>query len=269
MPSDLSSARRKIERANKHIADLSLKVADFLGGNPYHAVPKYHVKEDITAFVLDRWEDVPEPIPEIIGDALHNLRSALDHLANTLVERGVQSEIKRPDKPRTYFPICESSKKYEAEAPRKVEGMRQPDIDAIALLKPYLGGTDILWGLHTLDIIDKHRMIVTTGSAVESISFVLNAGYLSRHSKGRINLPQSLISPRRVSQSPKTRIVAGNKGDIVAGRIGDYERNEHVELTFTVTFDEPEIFEGRPVMETLKQLADLVSGIVDSFELPQ
>jgi hypothetical protein len=72
---------------------------------------------------------VQEPDPElsgIVGDALHNLRSALDHIAYQLVMIGTGQTPSR----RVYFPIWDSQAKYESEGRRQIEGSRA---EAIAL----------------------------------------------------------------------------------------------------------------------------------------
>src|SRR5438132_5583994 len=39
---------------------------------------------------------------------------------------------------------------------------------AIDALRPYKGGNDVLWQLHELNNVDKHRLILTVGSALRS-----------------------------------------------------------------------------------------------------
>jgi hypothetical protein len=46
--------------------------------------------------------------------------------------------------------------------------MTQQAVAAIDALKPYKGGNDVLWQLHELNNVDKHRLILTVGSAVRS-----------------------------------------------------------------------------------------------------
>jgi hypothetical protein len=94
------------------------------------------------------------------GDIVHNLRSALDHLAHQLVLVG--SPGKEPTR-RIEFPIAKDFATYEKDKRAKVEGMRQDAIAAIDALKPYKGGNDDLWRIHELDNIDKHRGLFTIG----------------------------------------------------------------------------------------------------------
>jgi hypothetical protein len=47
--------------------------------------------------------------------------------------------------------------------------MSSAAIAAIDAVQPYGGGNDVLWHLHALNNIDKHRLILTVGSAVRSV----------------------------------------------------------------------------------------------------
>lgn len=97
----------------------------------------------------------------IAGDAIHNLRSVLDHLAHHLVCIGMNS---RGPFSHVYFPIAENRKKYDTTKADFVEGMRKDAKDAIDAEEPYGGGKGrLLWQLHQLDIIDKHRTVYTIG----------------------------------------------------------------------------------------------------------
>lgn len=47
---------------------------------------------------------------------------------------------------------------------------------------------------------------------------------------------------------------------------GDFETDKHIEFIFDVALGEPEVFKGKAIIETLFQLAELIEGIVTSFE---
>jgi hypothetical protein len=94
------------------------------------------------------------------GDVIHNLRSALDHLAHQLVLVGNPNG----SPPRKIeFPILDSQAEYERRKASKTEGMRADAVQAIDELRPYKEGNLALWKLRELDNIDKHRMILSVG----------------------------------------------------------------------------------------------------------
>jgi hypothetical protein len=162
--------RVKVEWAKKHLQNLATDVlaatyTTILTPDPDTGVPPH----PIALLHPNDFPKVPTFSVDVItsaGDIVHNLRSALDHLAQQLVAVGV---TKRPPKPpltaeqirRIGFPIAETSKKYKAEKRAKVKGMLPEARKAIDRLKPYKGGNDALWRIHELDNIDKHRSLFT------------------------------------------------------------------------------------------------------------
>lgn len=264
--SDLIGAWAKVERAKEHIVNLGLEKTAFLAGDPYGVTPEYYPQpENFTAYFLDKFTPVPLRIGLIAGDAAHNLRSALDLLANALVKRGPG----RRKSGHTYFPICESPERYEAEAPRKVEGMLEADIKAIDLLKPYKGGENLLWGLHRLDIIDKHHIVTTPVVAVNRIGIQLSTKLVTRMLGGHLRFRDEDALRREVMwYDIKLPFLASKSGDPVASVQGNHEVDQDIQFTFDVSLGEPEVLKGRPILETFYELTDLVSGIVDSFTLP-
>src|SRR5271168_2992434 len=145
--------RVKIERAKKHLQNLEAELIGF-GKKEFQAVTtdtESHIRQ------LGKHRVLPFDALSGAGDIIHNLRSALDHLACQLVWVGSGEEPSR----RVYFPIAKDATTYEGEKARKVEGMCPKAIKAIDALKPYKGGNDALWRIHELDNIDKHRTLFT------------------------------------------------------------------------------------------------------------
>lgn len=111
-------------------------------------------------------------------------------------------------------------------------------------MKPYRGGNELLRGLHELDIMDKHQLIIPVKhhNVIDSLE-------LSSES-GRISMSGVTVSAG-VSFSP------GGPATVTKELIRP-----------VVAFDEraPSPFGRRPVLETLQQLLDLVLGIIGSFD---
>jgi hypothetical protein len=66
--------------------------------------------------------EIPAINPDIslmLGDAAHNLRTALDHLACELARSVGIAE------PMVYFPICENAERYKRESHGKTVGIPQ------------------------------------------------------------------------------------------------------------------------------------------------
>jgi hypothetical protein len=104
---------------------------------------------------FQRMDKMPFDIVLMAGDIIHNLRSALDHLAFNLVQVGGGTPTTK-----TCFPIAETREKYESSKAAKVRGMTDAAKVAIDDLHPYGGGNESLWRIHYLDIVDKHKELI-------------------------------------------------------------------------------------------------------------
>lgn len=160
--------RVKIEWAKKQLRNLA---AEVLALEHTHVVFKKDDSEVDPHPIVFSWGDNPHPIVKVLafdavclaGDIIHNLRSALDHLAMQLALLG-NPNLSDKELKQIEFPIAESPEKYENSKARQLNGIRTDAMHAIDRLKPYKGGNDDLWNLHVLDIIDKHRTLLTLDS---------------------------------------------------------------------------------------------------------
>lgn len=153
----------KIERAKKCLSDLESKLSEFRNEHFYAVITENDPKigETIQGRVggpyPKKYRILPFDALAIAGDLVHNLRCALDHLANQLVWVGSDSEPSRG----VCFPIAKDAASYERDKAGKVKGMCPKAIKAIDALKPYKGGNNPLWRIRELDDIDKHRTLFT------------------------------------------------------------------------------------------------------------
>src|SRR5688572_1441682 len=81
----LAGAYIKIERAKEHVQDLETEITAFLGREPYRIVRQDDANTGEQTYRVLVSEDGPLRWGAIIGDVIHNLRTALDHLACQLV----------------------------------------------------------------------------------------------------------------------------------------------------------------------------------------
>lgn len=256
----LEGARAKVERAKQHICDVQREWDTFLGGNPYRATAEFDPERGITAYFLDEFSSIPIHISLVAGDAIHSLRTALDYLAYALVER------KPGDLENTqlYFPICKSREAYESESMRKTKGIPKEIKERIDAFKPYAGGDDRLWELHRLDIIDKHRLLMTTATTISEIEFDVDAVFIEGAFSGLLTMPDAF--PKQIVKfpAPKT-LFPMEKGALLYGVKGNFETDNRIDFAFDIAIDEIGVFKGKLLIKTLSELADLVEGIVMSF----
>jgi hypothetical protein len=104
-------------------------------------------------------EELPRSFNVEIGAYLNTVRSSLDILASTLATR---YGICAPED--AYFPITKSETAFRVPGSRSATfflGLPPAERSRLEALKPYQGGNDDLWSLHRLDIMRKHRRLLT------------------------------------------------------------------------------------------------------------
>jgi hypothetical protein len=166
MTDRLSGVRLKMGRARKHLEELHALIQEFMQGDPERTDSiggaDLHIDNIKGKLTCDaRIPDAP-PVHKwglVVGDVLHNLRSALDHLAWQLVLANGKSPTSR-----TEFPIFKDDREFKDQARRKVGGMSKDARTAIESLQPYATRKDDpegepLWCVQELSIVDKHRLL--------------------------------------------------------------------------------------------------------------
>jgi hypothetical protein len=254
----------KLERAERHISELTEAWADFLKEDPYPVRFEDDPKTGDRTYYVDSVREVPVNLSLIAGDAIHNLRSVLDHMAHHLVCIGMNSPGPFS---HVYFPIAENRKKYDTIKADFVEGMRKDAKDAIDAEEPYGGGKGrLLWQLHQLDIIDKHRIVYTIGS---------RPSYQSMPPSTRKELAETFLglpkdAPIPDGQALLTEMLNRNfplkVGDKLC-TVAKAEVEENIHFTFDIAFGEPHLVKGKRVLEVLAEFLNLVRDIVYRFDL--
>jgi hypothetical protein len=259
----LALVRLKIERANKHILDLNAAIRVFLDSNPYEILTKRDPNTRQLIYYVASFRETPPAIGMIAGDAINNLRSSLDHLANQLYLVGTGGADYRT---ATSFPIASCRKEFKSmlegkEERRKVFGMRSDAVNAICDLEPYQRGKGHdLWTLRRLNNIDKHRLLIAISSAPRSVHI---GSFISKMMPLGITMPQSFEDQLFLRFGDTLEpLKAGHQLLIMPS---DAEPNKNEKFRFDITLYEPGIIEGKPLLETLVQFSDRVNGIVGLF----
>jgi hypothetical protein len=186
----LTGAITKIRRADAHIETLYLKIRDYIQSHPHVIFSKRDPDTGHGKFVIKITHEPPPDLPAIVGDILHNLRSALDYIAaEALKQNG--SETTR----WTQFPICRTYDDFynESFGHGRLLGIASKPFTRIMSCQPYQFGPDKidihpLWLLRNLSNFDKHHALT-----LSAISFKAHWRYLSRD--GRV-LRQDILERR-------------------------------------------------------------------------
>jgi hypothetical protein len=158
--------RVKLDRAKEHAEVFKAEVDRFAAEKPYpfHVVTLY----GNNIYDVEWVRNPPARWGAIAGDCVHNLRSALDHIAWDLASDGDGNAPYH-----TEFPIFVDREKFfqrtKAGEPARGSGLRKIDAitdlnlqTAIKRLQPFQSEHPTrhpLWILHELDNLDKHRAL--------------------------------------------------------------------------------------------------------------
>lgn len=237
-------AQLKIERAYQHITDIETRFDKFLEAEYYPFVGNSDTDRGNKALEFIKTKSIPVVIPLIVGDAIHNTRAALD-LVVSQIERektGEGSEFAK-------LPFGKTRDALVGTVNGSIKKFSPVLADFIIdVIKPYRGGNDFLYALHDLDIRDKHRLIVHTMTMTKGIATV-------EDHNGTI--AGSLAYSCAISFS----------GDITQTQISkNLNFKNYRSDVFDIFFDKGLPVEGKPVIPTLHQFVEMVTGYIETIE---
>ncbi len=161
----------KYRRAKEHLYALNTAMRVFFDTNPNAVVHEYDSEESKNLFRFKKFRDVPgESWGLILGDVVHNARSALDYLAWRLAGSDL-ADIK------TQFPIHIAPDKFK-DAAWRLKLIHTDALAEIGKLQPYNGSNpkrNALWLLQELDARDKHKLVTVIETVTNPSKFVVNA----------------------------------------------------------------------------------------------
>lgn len=148
--------RLKIDRARHHVSELQQLLEGLATSNMFRLT----ARGNSIGVEIDK--DFPPQVPLLIGDAIHNLRSALDIMICALVTLCGGTITTR-----TQFLFRPTLPELLKDADK--DSLKGVDRAIIAFIvqniKPYRGGHNSLYALHELDILDKHKLVIPVAVA--------------------------------------------------------------------------------------------------------
>jgi hypothetical protein len=248
----LRGIRLKIQRANTHIREVKGLIDAYLAPDPYETFTEINPVKRSQLIKIRTTEQPPLMIAIISGEILYDLRSALDHLITAIATRRGIVVIER-----TGFPIERTRKEFERTLHQRKVEQRLPDLaDALKRFEPYEGGSgNLLWWLHWLNGMEKHKVVLTVAGA--NVGYSLK-GELRPTPEFDGTADHTLGVPRRWQSLDK-------EATLFVHPIGTEFRGE-MELQMCVVFGDLQVPQAQAVPETLQQISDFVTGITDTFE---
>ena len=191
---------------------------------------------------------LPRHTPTVIGDAIHNLRASLDHAYCLLVEAN-GGAVDRT----TYFPFGGDPNSIKGTVDAAIQQGKGPSerirdviVDEI---QPFPGGKgERLYGIHKLDITDKHRVLIPTMAKLNLQG-------------QRITLPNGnvIIGGNFFAINDK----AGRGPLIDFGPGAKFEPNDNAQAPVDICFQRGQPFAGENIVQTLRDLLVLTRGALE------
>lgn len=161
--------RLKIARARRHIVELEQATRDYLDSKPVVIVVERWSQPffvPTSAWTARIKRDVPPDLSAILGDIVHNLRTALDLLANDLVRKAERNPT------AVYFPFSHTKEELTEQIKKKhFDRAGERAVEFLKFVEPYRGGNVGLRAIHDMDVADKHQALIPIlGTAVLDLS---------------------------------------------------------------------------------------------------
>lgn len=161
-----ADARAKIDRAKKHLDDLTSVITMHIAAFPVvYGEPITGVQPNVSSMPFTV-PSFPVKASPILGDLIHNLRTSLD-LAATAMARA-NGHVGDNE----YFPFSNDATSLQDQIKKK--NFRRCGRDAVAVLeslRPYKGGNVELRAIHDLDIMDKHRRLIPKSTVTVQLGY--------------------------------------------------------------------------------------------------
>ena len=258
MTAALPSYRLKIERAKRHIHELTQAIDAFWSRQPYVVVAQDNLATGKRHFKVSIREEIPSDWSSIVGDAVHNARASLDLMMVALVRH---CDPNRTSYNHVHFVIRETKDEFEKALPRNTKGANPATRKLIEELKPYKGGDEAFWRLHQLDILDKHKALIPVGSAFQAFGITMDPKKSFPDAAWLKDAPAMTSFCRPAERQFPLK----DGAHIASTTLNDPSKDDH-QFAFEVAFGEGQILDGEPVIPALTQIVQFVEGVFDVIE---
>lgn len=245
MSDPLEGAKLKIERSNRHIQELQTILETFLACRPYKEITDIDRVNGKVIIKLRATQKPPVEASIILGEILYLLKSALDHTVTTVaIKHGFRIK-------GTGFPVEKTRKELERSGLYRQIKQRLPELAVILdELKPYKSGCDLLWWLHILNAMEKHKTIMQVVAAMvgAKFDFIQTAG-------GReFRIPD------------KWQPISENEDAILFVAPIDANLKGQIDIALSVIFKDIDSESPHVIIDTTQQFIDLTAGIINIIE---
>jgi hypothetical protein len=257
-----SSAKLKIERAKRHLLEVERACREMPMRQALELMTGVDSQTGKFKAIYMAHSDMPMQFAPIVGDAVHNLRSAFDYIAVGLT----LPPIGTGDLKDSYFPTGKDRQAFieardgvpagrgKRKNVGKMEGAPADALRMVEELEPYDGGKYSIRALHDLDIIDKHKLLIPALSRL------------------RINRVDISFEGKTYSLGV-TDFQPDNDGltfaalfEIPGATLHQFKVERNFHPSFEIVFGKGQPLEGQGIMETLFKLTNVAKRFVEACE---
>jgi|SRR5882762_2460699 len=239
-----AAAQLKIERANKHIADLEAIIAPL--PDAYTSVVETNAGGgESIKYLAPNIPKLAATIALLTGDAVHNLRVAIEYAYLGAVEKHAPSVLDR----YTKFPTGQTRKEVEDALKNRKIDVHCPELfnRIVSNIKPYIDdGHCLVRFIHQLDVSDKHWLLIP----------LLRTSWVSdivvQNEKGEIITGESHSIP-------------GEETFFFDFRPG-WKVKDKGKITVEVVFNDFDLLKGMPILSDLKDFSKMAHHVVDTLD---
>jgi hypothetical protein len=236
-------SRYKIARAKQHITDLEREINAFHASHPYERVVE--LDPDDPSKSLHKFK-LTQPLPWIldciVGDAVHNLRDALDTAVYSIAIAAGKTDPKH-----TAFPFAGSPEHFERNALGRCKDLPKEILAVFRAYQPYRAGNDMLWALNDICVRSKHTLLAPLGTAFQSGDIIITGNTA-------VMVPLDPVWDR-------------DKNEVVFARLSTgAEITYHFGFTLQIAFCQIPVVDSEPVCDVLEYFVDLAEDILAALE---
>lgn len=265
MDVSLDGIELKLDRALVQFNALKSTIDILKTDKPYEFIPYANPQTGEIGSLIHIHKPVDPMWGILIGEYVHNLRSALDHIVWQLVILNTGA----PPTTKTQFPIfkTEAGWNYQGRGEKFTHGASVGAKALVKTLQPFStgeGNTSPLWHLHEISNWDKHRTIAATHAVSHSISVKGIAGEIDAlfvAGNGPIQNDAKIWAAWLTS----TDVPFMDRFDKV---------NVEGQITVQIAFKDPPAVAGQPVVQILAAIGSRVVRTINRlheeiFQKPQ
>jgi hypothetical protein len=268
-PGSLRSAWAKVCRAEEHRQALESYIDETFAveANLPRLGAKFDEETGEHVLYVNRMPDLTDFLSRarlILGDAVNNLRSALDHTAFQLALLNTHGHVR--NERAVKFPITSSAERFAKESTKALAEVHPNHVAIIERCQPYQGvnghvalesSFHPLAVLHSLSNMDKHRLLPTVFLPPSSLKGITGLGVVILLAPEPDRFVESLLAFE--DQPLKTGAEASRI------KLVDRLIQEEVDMAGHVV-PQVSLTQGRPVVSVVQGMTAVVIKLIREFE---